>query len=122
MIDHQVGTYPERHDILVWSPGASPDDAELAELAELRERFGSHRIFYNVTADNGIRYLAYAARIDVSPHTIITPDLAELRNELEASAPRGLHPWCSSRTGRSAQLQLYGMASRSVRVLLSSSA
>ncbi len=73
----------QKYDVLEPGPMPSPGREELAELVRLRKRFPGHRIFYNVTDERGIRYLAYAAGIDVRPHTIITPDLPELRDALE---------------------------------------
>lgn len=70
-------------------PGPNPTEAELSELARLRERFRSHHIFRDATSDRGIRYTAYGATIRARPHTIVTNDLTELRNELEES-PRWL--------------------------------
>jgi hypothetical protein len=62
-------------------------DAELAELARLRERFRGHRIFPEVRRGRGVRYLAYQEAGGAQPHTIITDDLAELRDQLEQAAP-----------------------------------
>ena len=65
------------------SPATEPSDAELAELARLRNVFRRHRIFRDVTHARGVRYIAHGATIRVRPHTIITHDLAELHHELE---------------------------------------
>jgi hypothetical protein len=59
-----------------------PSEADQAEVLRLRERFPRHSIFYVVSADRGVRYMAYGAAPGVRPHTIITDDLAELRQEL----------------------------------------
>jgi hypothetical protein len=64
---------------------SGPGEVELAELARLRERFRGHRIFHEVRWA-GIRYLAYRAASGAQPHTIITGDLAELRDQLEKAA------------------------------------
>jgi hypothetical protein len=66
---------------------SSPDAAALAELERLRERFGGHRIFHEVRLDRSVRYLAYRATSNAQPHTIITDDLAELREQLERAGP-----------------------------------
>ncbi len=67
-------------------PGPIPSETELSELAWLRERFQGHRIFRDVTSHRGVRYTAQSATIGARPHTIITDDLTELRDELEASS------------------------------------
>jgi hypothetical protein len=72
-----------------WFMGSHPPDpggAELAELMYLNERFRNHRVFRDLRAEYQVRYLAFAARPDGRPHTIITDDLAELRDELERAA------------------------------------
>ena len=73
----------------VQNPGLvrGPGEAKLAELVRLRERFRDHLIFYEVSWERGVRYLAYRAASHVQPHTIITDDLAELRDQLELAAP-----------------------------------
>ena len=75
---------------LASSPGLGPSEAEVAELGRLRKRFRRHRIFRHVTPERGVRYLAWGVELGVRPHTIITDDLAELRGELERSAPQEL--------------------------------
>jgi len=60
-----------------------PKEADQAEILRLRERFLQHHIFYVVSADRGVRYLAHGATLGARPHTIITDDLNELRYELE---------------------------------------
>ncbi len=60
-----------------------PKEADQAEILRLRERFLHHHIFYVVSADRGVRYLAHGATLGARPHTIITDDLNELRYELE---------------------------------------
>lgn len=73
----------------------TPGEAELAELARLRERFRGHHIFHDVRWEGEVRYLAFRTASGVQPHTIITNDLAELREQLEQAAPpdlgTGLH-------------------------------
>jgi hypothetical protein len=66
--------------------GPDPTEKELSELARLSQRFRAHHIFRDVTRDRGVRYIAHGATIGVRPNTIITGDLAELRDELEASS------------------------------------
>ena len=75
------------YDIQVSRRLADPSEAEHAELAQLRERFRSHHIFCDAGTGRGIRYVAHGAVSGVRPHTIITDDLAELREELEQAAP-----------------------------------
>ena len=60
-----------------------PSPADRAEVLRLRGRFRRHCIFYVVSADRGVRYMAHAAELGARPHTIITDDLDELRFELE---------------------------------------
>lgn len=72
----------------VWGHGLDPipGEAELAELARLRERFRGHHIFHDVRWEREVRYLAFRTASRVQPHTIITDDLAELREHLEQAA------------------------------------
>jgi hypothetical protein len=58
----------------VWGHGLdpTPGEAELAELARLRERFRGHHIFHDVRRDREVRYLAF------------------LRQQLEQAAPPDL--------------------------------
>lgn len=72
-------------------PGTAlaPTDADLAELAWLCMRFRRHHIFRDVASGRGVRYIAHGAAIGVRPHTIITGDLAELRDELEKQLHTG---------------------------------
>lgn len=60
-----------------------PSEADQAEVVRLRARFPRHHIFYVMSVDRGLRYVAHRAAPGVRPHTIITDDLAELRHELE---------------------------------------
>lgn len=60
-----------------------PADVDQAEVLRLRVRFRGHQIFCVVSASRAVRYVAYGTALDVRPHTIITDDLAELRDELE---------------------------------------
>jgi len=71
------------YDIQVSRRLAGPSEAEHAELGQLRERFRSHHIFCDASRGRGIKYMAHGAVSGVRPHTIITDDLAELREELE---------------------------------------
>lgn len=70
--------------------GTGPSEIELAELARLGERFRDHYIFHNVTEERGVRFIAHGVTVGVRPHTIITDDLAELRDELQQAAPEQL--------------------------------
>jgi hypothetical protein len=60
-----------------------PSEADQDEVLRLRQRFRQHHIFYISSVDRGVRYLALGSDFGVRPHTIITNDLAELRDELE---------------------------------------
>jgi hypothetical protein len=73
----------------VWGHGRVPTPGE-AELARLRERFRGHHIFHDVRWDREVRYLAYRTASGVQPDTVITDDLAELREQLEQAAPPDL--------------------------------
>jgi hypothetical protein len=67
-----------------------PTEAELAELARLQERFRGHWISRDVVPGRGVRYVAHSAQIGMHPHTVITPDLAELRDELNRGSRQAL--------------------------------
>jgi hypothetical protein len=71
-------------------PGIGPSEIELAELERLGELFRDHYIFHNVTEERGVRFIAHGVTVGVRPHTIITDDLAELRDELQQAAPEQL--------------------------------
>lgn len=60
-----------------------PGQPDQDEVLRLRERFRQHHIFYVVSADRGVRYMAYGADLGARPHTVITDDLDELRFALE---------------------------------------
>lgn len=66
-----------------------PSIAELTEIMDLNERFHGHRIYWDQRGQYRVRYLAFATSPGVRPHTIITNDLAELRNELERAVGDG---------------------------------
>lgn len=57
---------------------------DLAELAHLRAEFPGHLIGTETIVGRGVRYLARARQHDAHPHTVLTPDLGELRAALEA--------------------------------------
>ncbi|HEX9539950.1 MAG TPA: hypothetical protein VGA04_17460 [Streptosporangiaceae bacterium] len=59
-----------------------------SELAALRVEFQGHRICTESIVDR-VRYVARSQREGVHPHTVITPDLGELRAALEAGRPGG---------------------------------
>jgi hypothetical protein len=63
------------------------DAAAMTELELLRKRFRGHRIFHEFRWDRSVRYVAYRVTSNVQPHTIITNDLAELRDQLEQAGP-----------------------------------
>ena len=60
------------------------------DYRRLRERFRGHHIFHDVRWDREVRYLAYRTASGVQPDTVITDDLAELREQLEQAAPPDL--------------------------------
>jgi hypothetical protein len=60
----------------------------LAELAQLRAEFPGHLIGTETIAGRGVRYLARARQPNAHPHTVLTPDLGELRAALEAEPPQ----------------------------------
>ena len=76
-----------------WPGSPTPSPAELAELSHLRERFRGHRIYWYLAEERGICYTAHRARTSARPHTIITADLNELRDELERAAPPDPLAW-----------------------------
>jgi hypothetical protein len=53
------------------------------EVIHLRAEFPGHRIGTETIVDQ-IRYVARSQRDGAHPHTVITPDLSELRAALEA--------------------------------------
>lgn len=67
-----------------------PSEAEITELMQLCERFRGHQIYRDASISRGVRYMAHSVTIGVRPHTIITDDLDELRDELEQSPPHEL--------------------------------
>jgi hypothetical protein len=64
----------------------------LAELARLRTEFPGHLIGTETIPGRGVRYLARARHLDTQPHTVLTPDLSELRAVLEAGQPQPRQP------------------------------
>lgn len=71
------------HPLHAHAAAPDPGKAELAELACLRERFRTHRIFRQVEFGRGLRFIAHGTTLAVHPYTVITENLAELRDELE---------------------------------------
>lgn len=63
------------------------DDAD-RELADLRAQFPSHRISTE-SITGRIRYVARRRREGTNPHTVVTPDLGELRAALQAGRVAG---------------------------------
>lgn len=55
-----------------------------AELTNLRAEYPGHWIGRETIVGRGVRYLARACQQDAHPHTVLTPDLSELRAALEA--------------------------------------
>jgi S-adenosyl methyltransferase len=68
-------------------PPASADDPEARELASLRASFPQFRIWPEITCGR-LRYIARGLHPGTHPHTLVTPDPAELRAALSA-APNG---------------------------------
>jgi hypothetical protein len=64
----------------------------LAELTRLRAEFSGHWIGTETIPGRGVRYLARARQHDTQPHTVITPDLSELRTALEAGQAQPTQP------------------------------
>ena len=63
------------------------DNDIAAELAELRLRFPAFRIVREaVLGRRRARYFVRSTRDGVHPHTLVTGDLAELREELSRSS------------------------------------
>ena len=58
------------------------DDTD-RELADLRAQFPSHMIGTD-SITGRVRYIARRRREGTNPHTVVTPDLAELRAALQA--------------------------------------
>jgi len=63
--------------------GVAPSNAELAAL---REEFPAFRIWREITGDR-VRFVARSRRPGLNPHTVVTPDLGELRNALTPAWP-----------------------------------
>jgi hypothetical protein len=64
----------------------------VAELARLRAEFPTHLIGTETIPGRGVRYLARARQHDAHPHTVLTPDLRELRAALEAGQSHPAQP------------------------------
>jgi hypothetical protein len=64
----------------------------LAELARLRTEFPTHLIGTETVVGRGVRYVARARQHDARPHTVLTPDLPELRAALEAGQSHPTRP------------------------------
>ena len=60
---------------------ATAQDAGPSELGTLREQFPGFRIWREITGDR-CRYVARSQRQGLSPHTIVTADMDELRAAL----------------------------------------
>jgi S-adenosyl methyltransferase len=71
---------------------ATSHDPEPDELAELRKRFPSFRIWREITRDR-CRYVARSQRAGLNPHTVVTADMAELEAALEPSRAAALFPF-----------------------------
>ena len=65
------------------------DNEFAAELAELRLRFPACRILWvAMRGRRHARFIARRTRDGVHPHTLVTADLAELRDELSRASRR----------------------------------
>ena len=64
-------------------PAATDEAAVAAELQQLREDFPRYAIGV-VTAYDRMRYLGQRRQPGPGPHTVLTDDLAELRDALSA--------------------------------------
>lgn len=71
---------------------ASTRAEALAELARLRAEFPTHLIGTETIPGRAVRYLARARQHNAQPHTVLTPDLSELRAALEAGQPQPHQP------------------------------
>ena len=60
-----------------------------AKLASTVHEFPQFRIWREITTDREPRFVARRRHPGVSPHTVVTPDLAELRAALATSPGRG---------------------------------
>ena len=74
------------------APADSTRPESVAELARLRAEFPAHLIGTETIPGRGVRYLARARQHDAHPHTVLTPDLQELRAALEAGQPHPAQP------------------------------
>jgi len=63
-------------------------DLPPAELASMRHEFPQFRIWQEAFADRQPRFVARRRYPGINPHTVITPDLAELRAALAGSPPQ----------------------------------
>jgi hypothetical protein len=64
----------------------------LAELTRLRAEFPGHWIGTETIPGRGARYVARSRQHDAQPHTVITPELSELREALEAEQAQPTQP------------------------------
>jgi O-methyltransferase involved in polyketide biosynthesis len=69
-----------------------PVSADADELAGLQEEFPAFRIWREITGER-VRFVARSLRPGVSPHTVVTDDVGELRAALEPSRVGGLVPF-----------------------------
>jgi hypothetical protein len=74
------------------APTDSTRPEAVAELARLRGEFPTHLIGTETIPGLGVRYLARARQHDANPHTVLTPDLHELREALEGGQPHPAQP------------------------------
>ena len=62
------------------------------DLTVLRAEFPAYKIWQEHTPGRA-RYVARSLRDGLNPHTVVTSDLAELRNALEPARPAGMIPF-----------------------------
>jgi hypothetical protein len=66
---------------------AVPDNAAAADLAELRAQFPAFHIYREARPAGRARYVAQRIRDRAHPHTVVTTDPGELREELSRNGP-----------------------------------
>ena len=77
--------HPDHSSPLLRRLANTEQDAQARkELARLRTEYPGHWIGAETIVGRGVRYVARACQQDAHPHTVITPDLTELRTALEA--------------------------------------
>ena len=86
----QLGRQPVQDD-------EAPDVSALdAELTELQAEFPAFQIWREEMPGRA-RYVARSLRADLNPHTVVTSDLAELRDALEPARTASVVPFTTAR-------------------------